>query len=66
MTPYTEMITVQEDYTEHCLHVQNDSVTHPAFYPMGTGDSFPGIKAAGARSLPLISISCRGEECMEL
>jgi hypothetical protein len=31
------------------LHVvQTDSGTHPASYPMGTGGSFPGGKAAGA------------------
>jgi hypothetical protein len=28
--------------------VQNGSVAHPASYPMGTTDSFPGGKAAGA------------------
>jgi hypothetical protein len=28
--------------------VQNDSGTHPAFYPMGNRGSFPGGKAAGA------------------
>jgi hypothetical protein len=28
--------------------VQNSSGTHPASYPMGTRDSFPGGKAAGA------------------
>jgi hypothetical protein len=27
--------------------VQNGSGAHPASYPMGTGDSFPGDKAAG-------------------
>jgi hypothetical protein len=31
------------------LHrVQNGSGAHPASYPMGTRDSFPGSKAAGA------------------
>jgi len=29
-------------------HVQTGSGTHPASYPMGTGYSFPGSKAAGA------------------
>jgi hypothetical protein len=30
------------------LHsVQTDSGAHPASYPTGTGDSFPGGKAAG-------------------
>jgi hypothetical protein len=28
--------------------VQTGSGTHPASYPMGTGGSFPGDKAAGA------------------
>jgi hypothetical protein len=28
--------------------IQNGSETHPASYPMGTRDSFPGGKAAGA------------------
>jgi hypothetical protein len=28
--------------------IQNDSGAHPASYPMGTGGSFPGGKAAGA------------------
>jgi hypothetical protein len=28
--------------------VQTDCEAHPAFYPLGTGDSFPGSKAAGA------------------
>jgi hypothetical protein len=28
--------------------VQKHSVAHPASYPMGTEDSFPGGKAAGA------------------
>jgi hypothetical protein len=31
------------------LHrVQTDSGTHPASYPVSTGGSFPGVKAAGA------------------
>jgi hypothetical protein len=30
--------------------VQNGSGAHPASYPMGTRGSFPGGKAAGARS----------------
>jgi hypothetical protein len=39
--------------------VQTGSVTHPASYPMGTEDSFPGDKAAGAWSWPLTSIQCK-------
>jgi hypothetical protein len=38
----------------HC--VQNGSGAHPASYPMGTGGSFPGGKAAGAWSWPHTSI----------
>jgi hypothetical protein len=37
-------------------HVHTGSGTHPASYPMGTGVSFPGGKAAGAWSIPLTSI----------
>jgi len=33
-------------------HVQNGSGAHSAFYPMGTGGSFPSGKAAGAWSWP--------------
>jgi len=29
---------------------------HPASYPMGTGDSFPGSKVAGVWSWPLTHI----------
>jgi hypothetical protein len=46
--------------------VQNGSWAHPASYPMGTRCSFPGGKAAGAWSWPLTSISCRGQEWVEL
>jgi len=28
-------------------HIQNGSGVHPASYPMGTRDSFPGGKVAG-------------------
>jgi hypothetical protein len=34
---------------------QTVSGVHPTFYPMGTGDSFPGYKAAGTWSWPLTS-----------
>jgi hypothetical protein len=37
-------------------HVQTGSGSHPASYPVGTGGSFPGGKAAGAWSWPLTSI----------
>jgi hypothetical protein len=36
--------------------VQTGSEAHPASYPMGSSGSFPGYKAAGAWSWPLISI----------
>jgi hypothetical protein len=36
--------------------VQNGSGAHPASYPMGNRDSFPGGKVAGAWSWPLTSI----------
>jgi hypothetical protein len=36
--------------------IQNGSGAHPASYPMGTRDSFPRGKAAGAWSWPLTSI----------
>jgi len=35
-----------ENFSLH-HRVQNGSGAHPASYPMGTGGSFPGIKAAG-------------------
>jgi hypothetical protein len=37
-------------------HVQTGSGVHPASYPMGTGSSFTGGKAAGAWNWPLTSI----------
>jgi hypothetical protein len=49
------------------LHVvQTGSGAHPTSYPIGTGFSFPGGKAAGAWSWPLTSIHCRGQENMNL
>jgi hypothetical protein len=35
-------------------------------HPIGTRDPSPGGKAAGAWSLPLTTIQCRGRECVEL
>jgi hypothetical protein len=43
------------DFSLH-HRVQNGSGAHPASYSMGTGDSFPGGKAAGAWSWALTSI----------
>jgi len=48
----------------HC--VQTDSGVHSASYPMGTGDSFPGSKAAELWSWQHTSIWCRGHECVQL
>jgi hypothetical protein len=44
-----------QDYSVLCS-VQTDSGVHPASYPVGTGGSFPGGKAAGPWSWPLTSI----------
>jgi hypothetical protein len=41
--------------------VQTGSGAHSAFYSMGSGEFFPGVKAAGVRSWPLSSIYCRGK-----
>jgi hypothetical protein len=46
--------------------VQTGSGAHPASYPMGTWGSFPGGKAAGEWSWPLVSNYCRGQENMDL
>jgi hypothetical protein len=43
----------------HC--VQTGSGAHPASYPIGTRGSIPGGKEAGAWSLPLTSVWCRGQ-----
>jgi hypothetical protein len=45
--------------------VQNDSGPHPASYPMGTRDSFPGGEAAG-READHSSSSSTEVECVEL
>jgi hypothetical protein len=45
--------------------IQNGSGAHAASYPMGTSDSFPGDKAAGAWSWPLTS-SVEVNEWVEL
>jgi len=50
----------------HCRYEANRTATatssaaHPASYPMGSGGSFSGCKAAGAWSWPLASIYSRG------
>jgi hypothetical protein len=43
-------------------HVQTGSGTHPAFYPMGTGGCFPGVKRPGheADHSPLSSAEIKG------
>jgi hypothetical protein len=47
-------VPVGQDF---CLFrvIQTGSGAHPASYPIGTGGSFPGGKAAGAWSWPLTS-----------
>jgi hypothetical protein len=53
--------TEERDFS--LLHsFQTDSGTHPASYPVATGGSFPRDKPAGAWSLLLTSIWCRGQE----
>jgi hypothetical protein len=53
---------------EFFLHhrVQTGSGAHPASNPKVMIGSFPGGKSDGAWSWPLISIRCRGQECVEL
>jgi hypothetical protein len=46
--------------------VQTGYRNHPHSYPTVTRGSFPGDKAIEAWSWPLISIRCRGQECLEL
>jgi hypothetical protein len=47
--------------------IQNGSGAHPASYPMGTTDSFPGSKAAGAWKLTTQPpSSTEVKECVEL
>jgi hypothetical protein len=42
--------------------VRTSSVSYPASYPVGTGGSFPGVKASGTQSWQLTSNYCRGQE----
>jgi hypothetical protein len=44
------------NFSLHHPYVQNGSGALPASYPMGTRGSFPGVKATGEWSWPLISI----------
>jgi hypothetical protein len=46
--------------------VQTGSGVDPISYPMGTGGSFHGGKAAGAWSQQLTSSQCRGQENVDL
>jgi hypothetical protein len=49
------------------LHVvQTGSGVYPTSYPMGTGGSFPGVKAARDWSWPLTSSYCRDQENVDL
>jgi hypothetical protein len=56
--------TIRFTFLTKCINPQYGSGVHPASYPMGTGCSFPGDKAAGAWSWPLTSTSCRDQECV--
>jgi len=40
--------------------IHTGSVVNPASNPMGSGGSYPRVKAAGTRSWLLTSIYCRG------
>jgi hypothetical protein len=46
------------NFSVYC-HIQTDSGSHPASYPMGARDSSSGVKVAGLWSWPLTSIQCR-------
>jgi hypothetical protein len=46
--------------------IQNGSGAHPASYPMGTRDSFPGDKAARAWSWPLTPSNAKVKEWVGL
>jgi hypothetical protein len=47
-------------------HVQNGSWDHPASYPMGTRDSFPGGKVVGREADHSPPSSAEVKECVEL
>jgi hypothetical protein len=47
-------------------HVKTGSGAYPTSYPMGARGSFPGSKAAGTSSWPLISIYCQRQEWVDL
>jgi hypothetical protein len=51
-----------------CLHhrVKNGSGAHPAFYPMGTRGSFPGVKLPGREADHSLPSSAEVKECVEL
>jgi len=47
-------------------HVQTGSGAHPTSYPMGTGDSFLGVKWLGSEADHSPPSSAKVKECMEL
>jgi hypothetical protein len=49
-------VSKEKEFIECWRKVHSEKL--PASYPMGTSDSFPVGKAAGAWSLPLTSIEC--------
>jgi hypothetical protein len=56
-----------EDRNFYLHHrVQTGSGTHPTFYPMVLGAVSVWGNAAGTWRRPITSISCRGQECVEL
>jgi hypothetical protein len=52
----------QASYFPLLHNIQIGSGAHQTSYPLGTGDSFPEGKVAGAWSWPLTSIQCRGQD----
>jgi hypothetical protein len=48
------------------LRFQNGSGAHPASYPVGTGGSFPGGKAAGPEADHSLPSNADVKECVEL
>jgi hypothetical protein len=62
ITCWTAEIRLPAGARDFCLlnSVQTGSEALPASYPMGTGVSFRGSKAAAAWNWPLTSIWCRG------
>jgi len=54
--PRTASIRIAGNATEIRIWHLRNAGTHSASYPVGTGGSYPWVKAAGAWNSPLISI----------